>query len=296
MKKIIIYTIINLFLIVNFGIAQNIKTENCLLWKISGNGLQKASYIFGTIHIIPENEYFFYDNWQKKFDECEILIMEIDLNIGLKKQFSLLNDMKLPEDSTLKDYLSEKEFNNFNNYLLDSIKISKTNYDFCMNYKPFFSYSLILNEAIEGKKVSYEQNFTKLAKKRKMKIHALETIDFQISLVNDISIKQQINLFLYDFSSSKQTNLMTAFTETTELYKKQDLNSMIENEFDDEKYSGFYQNFLVKRNLDWIPKLEAFFKAKACFVAVGAAHLPGKDGILYLLKQKGYKVEPIFKN
>jgi uncharacterized protein YbaP (TraB family) len=55
-----------------------IATKNSLLWQISGNGLLKPSYLYGTIHIIGEDNYFLGKNVQKKLFHCDELVMELD--------------------------------------------------------------------------------------------------------------------------------------------------------------------------------------------------------------------------
>ena len=55
-----------------------------------------------------------------------------------------------------------------------------------------------------------------------------------------------------------------------------------------------YQRLLVDRNKDWLPKIEALFSRKGrAFVVVGAAHLVGPDGLLAMLKAKGYAIEQL---
>jgi uncharacterized protein len=59
-----------------------------------------------------------------------------------------------------------------------------------------------------------------------------------------------------------------------------------------EQEAQLYQRLLVERNKNWLPKLEALFARKsAAFVVVGAAHLVGPDGLVAMLKAKGYAVE-----
>ncbi|MBN2892138.1 MAG: TraB/GumN family protein [Bacteroidales bacterium] len=272
--------------------AQN-ENENSLLWEISGNNLEQPSYIYGTIHLIPKDDFFFYDLWLEKFKTCDVLVLETDIEIGIMKQLSLIPKMQLPNKTTLSDYMSDKEFAAFNSYLLDSLEISETNYKVCLTYKPFFAYSLLLNEAIPGKKIIYEQYLTDEAKKNKMKVVSLETLDFQLSLVDSISIEDQIKMFLFDYEKIEQTNLLFEFNKMLELYKKQDLNSIANMESEGEENDFFYERFLVKRNLDWIGKINAILEKKSAFIAVGAAHLPGNDGVIKLLRDEGYIVKPV---
>jgi uncharacterized protein YbaP (TraB family) len=57
-------------------------------------------------------------------------------------------------------------------------------------------------------------------------------------------------------------------------------------------YRGAYTSLIVERNTNWVPQIEACMnRPQPCFVVVGAAHLVGPDGLITLLKQKGYKLE-----
>jgi uncharacterized protein YbaP (TraB family) len=57
--------------------------------------------------------------------------------------------------------------------------------------------------------------------------------------------------------------------------------------------NNFNQDFLDVRNKNWIPVIESQIKVNSTFIAVGAAHLPGENGVINLLKMKGYTVEPV---
>ncbi|HJD92880.1 TraB/GumN family protein, partial [Bacteroides coprosuis] len=54
-----------------------------------------------------------------------------------------------------------------------------------------------------------------------------------------------------------------------------------------------WKKMVDNRNQSWIPLLEQFLSSQTCFIAVGALHLPGSNGVIHLLKEKGYTVEPI---
>ena len=84
-------------------------------------------------------------------------------------------------------------------------------------------------------------------------------------------------------------------------YKNQDLQGlylfMIESFQEDksiEESKEMKNRMLDQRNKNWIPKLENWMKQKTLFVAVGAGHLAGEQGVLQLLKNQGYIVEPVF--
>ncbi|MCF6185038.1 MAG: TraB/GumN family protein, partial [Bacteroidales bacterium] len=107
---------------------QNDSTANSLLWEISGNGIEKPSYIFGTIHMIPKDDYFFTNLMKEKFAACEKLVLEIDINMALAEKIKEAKQMFLPEGKLLYDYMTEKDSVEFHSYLIDSLKISKSTY------------------------------------------------------------------------------------------------------------------------------------------------------------------------
>jgi hypothetical protein len=57
-------------------------------------------------------------------------------------------------------------------------------------------------------------------------------------------------------------------------------------------YPAAYQSLIVERNRTWMPLIDACFgKPRPCLVVVGAAHLVGPDGLLTMMRGKGYRVE-----
>ena len=79
-----------------------------------------------------------------------------------------------------------------------------------------------------------------------------------------------------------------------EVYKTQDVDRLFDttsSQLANEK--EFHARLLDERNISWIPKLEAAFKGMPTFVAVGAGHLGGKNGVIKLLRSKGYDVRPV---
>ena len=288
MKKITIFIIILFFAGISQAQTEN-NTTNSLLWKISGNGIEQPSYIFGTIHIIPKDDFFFSDIMKEKFDSCKKLILEIDINLSLSQQIDAAKKMMFPDGKTLSDYMTEKEFSELKTYLLDSIKIKESTFKKMQRIKPLFSSALIINDLI-GKSKTYEQEFNKRAKKKGMPVSGLETLDFQMNLVNDISIEDQIKMLTEDNLSG---NPMDSYYKMIKIYKKQDLDSLKTLMDEDDSMADLGDDFLKNRNADWIPKIEKLIKESPVFIAVGAGHLAGTDGVLHLLKEKGYTIEPV---
>ncbi len=288
MKRIILFT--SIFLLIVSAQAQEIDTtKNSLLWEISGNGLKQPSYIFGTIHIIPEKDFFFTDLMKEKFEFCKQLVLEIDINLSLTEKINTAKQMFLPDGKSLSDYMTNDEFSIFKTYLLDSLGVKEKTFKRMQKIKPMFSSALILNDLI-GKSKTYEEEFNKLAAKNNMKVSGLESLQFQIDLINKISIEEQIKMLTED-SSNK--NPLDSYNKMLKLYKNQNLDSLKILIDEDESMANISEDLLKNRNTDWIPKIEKLINNSSVFIAVGAGHLAGEDGVLNLLKQKGYIVKPI---
>lgn len=288
MKNLI--TFISIILFSFSAQAQTVdSTAHSILWKISGKGIEQPSYIFGTIHIIPKDDFFFTDLMNEKFDSCKKLILEIDINLSLSEQINAAKKMIFPDGKTLSDYMTNEEFSELKTYLLDTLKIKESTFKRMQKIKPLMSSSLIINDLI-GKSKTYEQEFNKRAKKNGMAVEGLETLDFQINLINNVSIEDQIKMLTEDSSSE---NPMDNYYKMVEIYKKQDLDSLKTLIDSDDSMAELGDEFLKDRNTDWISKIKKLIKENSVFIAVGAGHLAGKDGVLNLLRKEGYNIEPI---
>lgn len=80
-----------------------------------------------------------------------------------------------------------------------------------------------------------------------------------------------------------------------ENYKTQNIDGIYEAMRESAELKSHEKELLTDRNVAWVKKLPSLMKASQCFIAVGAAHLPGANGVLQLLHKGGYKVEAVTK-
>ena len=257
-----------------------------LLYKIEGNNLQKPSYIYGTIHIMPKKDFVISDSIKSAFKTCNELVMEVDLNMDLKTQLEILELTMLPDGKTIADITTKENSERIRNFCLDSINWKESKYNKTSRFQPFFLSSLITQELI-GKSKSYEIEFKKLAKKNKMSMSGLETIQFQMNLLSEVSNEEQIKMLLLGLTTDN-----SEFNKLLENYLKKDINQLV-TLMNTDLSPEFYSDLIVKRNQKWIPIITELIQKNPAFIAVGAAHLPGKEGVLNLLQEAGYKITPI---
>lgn len=291
MKRLSAFLLVSLVALTSF--AQNEKENNTLLWKISGNGLDKPSYIFGTIHMICAEDATLSDNMKKVINTCDEVYFEVDMD-NLFEMMGAINKMKMLGDTTLKDLLSEVDYKKVKSYF--EKKGSMLPFSMLETYKPMLAASTLEEGSMPCDNTAMmEQVIMKEAKGYNKKIKGLETMSYQAGVLDSIPYKlQAAQLVEYIDKANKGESDDTELKEMFKAYKSQDLKKlealMVET---DAGMSGFTDILLYHRNQNWVEKLKTLLPAKSLLIAVGAGHLPGDKGVLNLLRKEGYKVTPI---
>jgi uncharacterized protein YbaP (TraB family) len=274
-----------------------VNKNNSLLWEITGNGLETPSYLFGTIHIIAEDDYFWTDIMEEKFQASELLVLEIDIENPMMMMMSMMGSMTMKDGMTLKKLLTEAEYKQVDEYFTANLGMSVSMFN---RFKPIFT-SMIISQigaggegggmGMEGSK-SYEMELVEKAKQRELEVEGLETAEYQMSMFDSIPYTEQAEMLMQAVNGEGDSSDDT-MDEMIELYKKQDLEGLYKMISGSEDLGEYEDVLLVTRNKNWIPKINEFAKEKSTFVAVGAGHLPGENGVINLLKKEGYTVKPL---
>lgn len=282
-----------LLIIVQSGYSQEIK-EKSLLWEISGNGLERPSYLYGTIHFACQGEVLMFPELQTAFEQTEQLLLEIDMDdpnmMGKMMEASLSQDGKKVSEK-LEEGLREK---------VDSLLQAKMGIGLLMldNLNlPTLSMQLGLLAMKCPMDLGYDMMLLGEAKNAKKEIKGLESIDDQIELLLSQPETESIQAISYLVNNFAEAEKELA--EMIEFYRAKDVQRLYEftkSSFEDPKYpQGNLKEFLDERNQNWIPVIEKEIQSTPSLIAVGAAHLAGKKGVINLLKSKGYKLKAVQK-
>jgi len=258
-----------------------------LLYEIKSKDGQKSSYIFGTIHMMPKEQFAIQPNLQNAFNQTTTLAMEVDLNMDLATKIDLAKQTFLPDGKTLEDITSKEQYQAIYSYCIDSNGISKKKFKRYSHLKPFFFSSVLLQDELKETK-SYELEFNDMASKAGKKTMGLESIQVQMQTINSVSIQDQVSMLMDGLKSTETYDAML----TNYLNENLDLlyhDIIVESN----SFPNFVENFLNKRNKNWIPVIENQIEHERTFIAVGAGHLPGENGVLNLLKMRGYTLTAI---
>lgn len=267
------------------AIAQEAKT---LLWEISGNGLEKPSYLYGTIHLICKEDFAISDNLQNTFKAAGQVALEVDLANPAEMQAFRTGMMKM-SGVDYKGIMSEKAYNQLDELIkaqygvgMDAMKIMK----------PFGMMSVLYTEIMGcGQPESYELSFIQMAKEQEKEMFGLESAASQVAIFDNIPEEEQIG-WLTDMMNNTADN-KADWDKMVTNYKAQDLEALYASMAEAPEYAKYEDELLDNRNRAWIPKIGELAKEKSTFIAVGAMHLAGDSGVIKLLRKAGYTVSPM---
>lgn len=289
-------------------IKQSANTDStridALLWQVSGNGLSSPSYLFGTIHLICKNDIVMPQATKRCLAASKQLALEFDLSkVNEKTMMSAMDEGVLMRDGiTLRQLLDSTSYVLLDKYFIDSVGMSLRMME---RFKPMVL-SMMLLEAggseSECEETSYEEEFMEIAKKQKKPIVGVETMQQQLELFDRIPYKEQAMMLLEEIKSAlnPQPNAANALnlTHITTLYKQGKISELVDAMRAETVKSmpngtQFEEILLNERNRAWIPKIEMMMRKKATFIAVGAGHLAGTQGVVSLLRKRGYMLSPL---
>lgn len=279
------------------GCAQSKEKEatgnNTLLWKISGNGLAKPSYLYGTIHMICETDAGLSGAMKNVIRKVDEVYFEVDMD-NLMEMFSVMSKMKMRGDTTLKELLSDTDYEKVKEYF--ESKNSPLPFSTLETFKPILALSTVQENSMECEKMAVmEQVIMQEAMTAKKKIKGLETMAYQAGVLDSIPYKIQAEqLVSYIDNLEKNSEKDKELEEMMTAYRTQDLAKLEQLMMKtDMGISNFTELLLFRRNRNWVEKLKTLLPQKQLLIAVGAGHLPGDEGVINLLRKAGYTLTPL---
>lgn len=263
------------------------------VWKVSGQA--GAVYLVGSVHLLTKDYYPLSPALETAFKDSDLLVEEVDLGEleAPASQFKLLTRGLLPGDQSLDAVLSPATY----------ALVMKRVGDLGMPIEPlkrFKPWMLAVTLAqIEWQKAGFDaslgldRHFYDRARVDGKIVQGLEAIDDQLSLFDQMTNDDQDRMLTESLKDLDQER--AGVLALTGAWKAGDAAAVERIVLDDVKDDPvMYERLLVRRNRNWLPKLDALLtRSGRAFVVVGAAHLVGPDGLLAMFKAKGYKVEQL---
>lgn len=270
-----------------------------LLWKISGNGLQKPSFIFGTHHIAPISIIDSTTGFTDALNNVDILYGEIDMATMTEPaaQMKMATATVAPQDSTLSKVLSETDIKELNGLLASlNSPLTTTAID---QLKPAMVSNLITILMATKEFPDFNQSqqldatVQSIAKKNGIQVKGLESLDTQIDLLFNTPISLQ----------AKALHELIEHFDVCSKYSRLLAKAYIEGNLDElhrlitAPESGMTadeaERLITNRNYSWIDILISIMPTASIMAVVGAGHLTGENGLISLLNKKGFDVTPV---
>ena len=281
------------FLLLTFIIfSGNVFSQNAnaktLLWRISGKGLTKPSYLFGTMHLYDKRIFNFGDSVYKSIENTDGFAMELDPNSMMDTILSKINE----EDTTslIEQLINKKQFDSVEKKLEKKMGVPANRITRKMLVDE-------RNKEIYKRRHKDDMNTVvdlylyNIAKQEGKKVGGVEDVNDQLGLVDELGKDFNINDFLDD-NSAKTTDYINHMID---LYVSEDINK-IDQWINEAESAGTKDLVLIKRNRKMARRMDSLSELRSTFFAVGAAHLPGDSGVISLLRKRGLSVTPVFSS
>ncbi|QCX40623.1 TraB/GumN family protein [Aureibaculum algae] len=284
MKKQIVTIIALLCFLMTTVQAQE---KSSLLWKIEGDNIQ-TSYFFGTIHMMPQNDFSMPQKVKDAFESSDEIYLELDMDSPEMMQ-EMMKEMMIGEQDLLSNHVDSTEYKLLDAYLKENVGMGFAQFN---KFKPLYMSSTIMSSFMGKQVASYEMTFIGMAKAAKKELKGLETVNDQMSVFDSIPYEDQLDELVEMLDDPEETKEL--YGKMVAKYKSENIDSLYNftlTSFDnDEK---MIDALLLNRNKNWVKKIPEISKEKKVIYAVGAGHLGGKKGVIQLLKDEGYTVTPV---
>jgi uncharacterized protein YbaP (TraB family) len=263
------------------------------VWKVTNN--QHSLYIGGTIHVLTPNDYPLAKEYDLAYQASNKLIFETNMDVASSPEFGqkMMDQMMYSDGTTINKVLQPDTYKALAIHL-SSRQIPMQAF---ASHKPTLlaiSLTFIELEAMGYTSEGVDMFFAHMAKAEGKEQGWLETPDEQLAFLAKLGGDDPNVIIEYTLKDIKKMPEMFAKLHSTWLAG--DMQGMADvgiTPFQDE-YPIIYQDLLVSRNNNWLPKIVDMLNDTPIeFILVGALHLSGPDSVLAKLKAKGYKIEKL---
>ena len=266
------------------------------LWKATGG--KGTVFLLGSIHVAKADFYPLPRPIEQDFAQSSVLVEEIDLSRldPARLRGMMLEKGLYPAGDSLENHLSAETRRALQTYL----RQTGQNWAAFSPMKPWLATILVSGSAIETDGISsrygIDVHFAKEAEATHKEIGALESAGFQLDLLSNLPASLQEAMLLSSLREvQKGGREIEAFLDAWRSGNDRAIEDLVTRDVRrDPKLKPVYDELLPARSRRMAAKIETYLATpKTTFVVVGTGHLLGKDGIVALLRAKGYKIERI---
>jgi len=297
MKRLFLFIPALLVCFISFSQAKNkSKKYPSLFWEITGHGLKKPSYLFGTMHVSSKIAFHLSDSFYIAIKNADVVALE-------NNPESWQEDMDQYAAANEEDYQNSSDGLNLempaDYFTIRSLQIEKyeNNLEMALFMKPAVINNLLYR--------SYSDNGSDFEEDTYLDLYIFQTgkrLGKRVAGVEDYAESMQLMNEAYRDAAKEKNKKEKSFDydeeyapgKLQEAYRAGNLDLLDSINRLNSQSEAFDEKFLYKRNEIQANSIDSILKKSSLFVGVGAAHLPGNRGVIELLRKKGYRLRPIF--
>lgn len=261
------------------------KQPKTLLWKVYLKDPEICHYVFGTIHTATQEAMTFRELAEACIDRTSIYAGEMDLNAVDEK--AMMKYLMLPEGTSLQDLFTVRKYKNLRKIIAKTYHLDL---DDLNQFTPFYISNIIAERSLHRTApTALDHALWAYATLAGKEMHGLESFEEQCEIMQQIPLEFQVKAFKNSFKNLnryrknvERLNILYAQGELDSLYKSSK-----------RSMGGIRKLMIYDRNKVMVERCIALFNQKSSFIAVGAAHLAGNNGILPMLKRSGYTIKMV---
>jgi len=272
-----------------FAQTQHAQKYQGLLWEISGNGLKKPSYLFGTMHVSSKMVFHLADSFYYALQNVNAVAIELNpevWQVEMVKLDVLQKNFKNFSQVSANDYLNEKSFR-IDDYQ-DELRAALQSEPTIVNGLLYRSY--------KAKEDFEEDTFLDLYIYQTAKKLGKITTGVEDYFTTEKTVLEAYADMAKEKKKASEGSNNSPYEiekKVEDAYRRGDLDLLDSLEIILQGSEAFRNKFLLKRNEIQANSIDTILKKNSLFAAVGAAHLPGEKGVIELLRKMGYQLRPV---
>lgn len=259
------------------------------VWKVTRSD-GKTVYFGGSVHALPTGDFALPAAYLRAFDASSRIAFEVDARALTESSKSLVQNGKYPRGDSLKNHVDPRTYA----YMRRLFGLMNVPEESFTQYRPWFIVLMLQSAATSRSlpKAGVDEFFMKRAAKRSMPVVGLESVQQHARVYSGLSDRESEIFLLTTFIPSKTGGVRDDLMKAWRRGDAEALTRMVER--DAQEFPAFNERLLGARNRAWMPKIDAFLASgHTYFVVVGAGHFGGNQGLLALLRAKGYQIEQL---
>ncbi|WP_018984748.1 TraB/GumN family protein [Salinimonas chungwhensis] len=267
--------------------------EAASVWQISDG--QNTLYLGGTLHILSPDDYPLPEAYNTAFEQADILVFETDMATVASPAFAakVMQKNTYTEDKTIADVLSANTFAMLKDFLAERhLPVEQV-----IKFKPaMLGVTLTMMEYQRAGLTSkgVDAHFFAKGTQQDKPVDWFESPDEQLAFLSQMADGQEDAFIRYTLEDIKE--LKSVVGPMKKHWRNGDMEALYDITIEDFKrsYPDVFEDLLVDRNANWLPKIKQLMKTPETeFILVGTLHMPGEKGVLTLLADQGYTINQL---